>query len=179
MLVSLLATLKPPYHKTDAATFNKQEVHKTQPIAAQVEQPQIKEVAAVPEPVVETPAPAVVPAPVPEPAPVEIPKPQPVAHPKGCDKYGELVSRYNWNATVAINVMRAETGCNPSAVGDNYPINGVHAVSCGLFQIRTLRGRPSCEALQDPETNVAWAYKLYTSSGWQPWSVCKNKVSCY
>lgn len=103
-----------------------------------------------------------------------------VTHPKGCENYVALVSKYKWNAQVAINVMRAESGCNPSAVGDNYPIGGLHAPSCGMFQIRTLVGRPSCKKLQDPETNVAWAYKLYTASGWQPWTVCKNGlVSCY
>lgn len=104
---------------------------------------------------------------------------KPTQHPVGCQNYTKEIAKYNWNVAVAANVMRAESGCNPSAIGDNYAINGLHAPSCGLFQIRTLSGRPSCEQLQDPQTNVAWAYKLYTASGWQPWSVCRHTVSCY
>ena len=117
-----------------------------------------------PEPVVQAPVPV-----------VERP-PNPV----GCEHYRNLVSQYNWNINVALAVMKAESGCNPNSVGDNFPINGLYAPSCGLFQIRTLAGRPSCDQLKDPSTNVQWAFKLYSGSGWKPWSVCKNgKVSCY
>lgn len=97
--------------------------------------------------------------------------------PKGCEKYRKLISRYNWNKDVALRVMRAESGCNPGAVGDNRVIGGVYAPSCGLFQIRTLKGRPNCAALQEPKTNVRWAYKLYSQSRWRPWSVCRQ-MSC-
>ena len=107
------------------------------------------------------------------------PVPSPIVHPTGCDNYVAEIAKYAWNQTVAINVMSAESGCNPYAVGDNYPINGLHAASCGLFQIRTLSGRPDCESLKDPATNVAWAYKVYLSQGWGAWSVCRTKVSCY
>jgi hypothetical protein len=78
-----------------------------------------------------------------------------------------------------IAIMEAESHCNASAVGDNYPINGVHAVSCGLLQIRTLDSRPSCDQLKDPATNIAWGYKIYTSQGYRAWSVCAYKVACY
>lgn len=109
----------------------------------------------------------------------EAPQPQVVKHPIGCEHYRALLSQYNWNVEVALQVMRAESGCNPNAVGDNYAIRGLYAPSCGLMQIRTLQGRPSCEQLKNPTTNIEWAYKLYRASGWQPWSVCKTKVSCY
>lgn len=99
---------------------------------------------------------------------------------QGCEAYRSEISKYNWNVDVALKVMRAESGCNPGAVGDNRVIGGIYAPSCGLFQIRTLQGRPSCSALQNVATNVSWAYRLYSSSGWQPWSVCKNgMVACY
>lgn len=105
---------------------------------------------------------------------------EPKNHPKGCDNYVALVRKYDWNHRIAINIMRAESmGCNPSAVGDNYPINGIHAVSCGLFQIRTLAGRPSCKALKNPALNVKVAYRLYKSGGWRHWSVCRTVVRCY
>jgi hypothetical protein len=117
------------------------------------------------------------------PKPVE-PETQPEAK-TGCDNYVHLIQKYDWNVTTAINVMRAESGCRPTAVGDTKPIKGVLAHSCGLFQVRTLRGRPSCEELKNPETNVAWAYKLYVAKNkhgkqafWSPWSVCRGKVRC-
>lgn len=112
----------------------------------------------------------VVPAPAVPPAP---------SYPKGCENYVALVQKYDWNTTVAINVMRAESGCNPSAVGDTRPINGLLAPSCGLFQVRTLKGRPSCEELKNPAVNVEWAYRLFKGGGWRHWSVCKTRVSCY
>lgn len=104
--------------------------------------------------------------------------PAPIQHPKGCENYRQLISQYNWNVNVMLQIASAESGCNPYAVGDNYAIRGLHAPSCGLFQIRTLSGRPSCEALKDPATNVAWAYKIYMGQGYGAWSVCKTKVSC-
>ena len=71
-------------------------------------------------------------------------------------------------------IMQAESGCTTAAVGDNYPIAGVHAASCGLFQIRTLAGRPDCESLKNPETNIDWAYKIYSGQGLRAWSVFTN-----
>lgn len=73
-------------------------------------------------------------------------------------------------------VMEAESTCRSDAVGDTtltYQGSGrIEGMSCGLFQVRVLAGRPSCDALVDPATNVAWAYKVYSaSSSWKPWSV--------
>lgn len=109
------------------------------------------------------------------------PKPKPISYPQGCENYVQLIQQYFGNyAHIAVKVAQAESGCNPLAVGDDYPINGLYAPSCGLFQIRTLQGRPSCEQLKNPETNVQWAHKLFLSSGWQPWTVCNHGiVSCY
>ncbi len=125
------------------------------------------------------PAPAPVESPQPAPEPVQEVKKVVATYPKGCETYRELISQYDWNIDVALKVMQAESGCNPHAIGDNRVIGGIYAPSCGLFQIRTLQGRPSCEQLQNPTTNVEWAYKLYWASGWKPWSVCRTKVSCY
>jgi hypothetical protein len=72
-------------------------------------------------------------------------------------------------------VMEAESSCNPAAVGDTYPINGLLAYSCGLFQIRVLAGRPSCEQLKDPATNIEWAYKISGGNNWKPWSAFTNQ----
>lgn len=97
----------------------------------------------------------------------------------GCEAYRAEISKYNWNVSIAMKVMKAESGCRTTAIGDNRVIGGIYAPSCGLFQIRTLKGRPSCDQLKHPATNIAWAYKLYGASGWSPWSVCKTVVRCY
>ncbi len=107
-----------------------------------------------------------------------------VSHPVGCEQYRDLVARYDWNVNVALNVMRAESGCNPTAVGDGhltYFQNGTrYGMSCGLFQVRFLPGRPSCSEMQNPEANIAKAFKLYASGGWRHWTVCNKRiVSCY
>lgn len=94
----------------------------------------------------------------------------------GCEPIRSLVAQYNWNQSIALAIIQAESGCNPNAVGDNYPINGLYAPSCGLGQIRTLAGRPSCEQLKDPATNIAWMYKISSGgTNWRPWSVFTNK----
>lgn len=92
----------------------------------------------------------------------------------GCDAYTALINKYEWDKSVARAIMRAESNCNPNAVGDTWVIDGIYAPSCGLFQVRTLAGRPDCESLKNPEVNIAWAYRLYTAHGFQPWSVYNN-----
>lgn len=67
--------------------------------------------------------------------------------------------------------MQKESNCNPNAVGDNFVIAGLHAPSCGLLQVRTLKNRPDCETLKDPATNIDWAYKIWRSQGYKAWSV--------
>jgi len=88
--------------------------------------------------------------------------------------YESYINKYEWDKSVARAIMHAESNCNTNAVGDNRVIGGIYAPSCGLFQVRTLAGRPSCEELKNPETNVAWAYRLYSANGFQPWSVYNN-----
>jgi hypothetical protein len=75
--------------------------------------------------------------------------------------------------------MKGESGCEHTSVGDkkiSYYANGrLEGVSCGLMQIRVLAGRPSCEELQDPATNIAWAYKISgNGASFRPWSVYTN-----
>lgn len=83
----------------------------------------------------------------------------------------ELISDvFGSEKTLACAIMLAESGGNQYAVGDrNNP-----PVSVGLFQIRTLKGRPSKEALFNPQTNIEYAKKLRTSGGFGHWSVYTN-----
>lgn len=88
----------------------------------------------------------------------------------------EIANKYDWNVQIAIAICIAESGGISTQTGDNYVINGLYAPSCGLFQIRTLVGRPTCEQLKDPATNVEWAYKISKQgTDWTPWSVFNNR----
>lgn len=101
---------------------------------------------------------------------IDKPKPK-VNHPVNCEAYRHLIQKYDWNVETMMYAMRHESGCNPNAVGDNYTINGVYAPSCGLLQVRTLAGRPSCAALKDPATNIATAYQIWLGQGYRAWTV--------
>ena len=91
--------------------------------------------------------------------------------PVGCETYRHMVEKYDWNVDTMMYAMQKESGCNPQAVGDNYVIVGVYAPSCGLLQVRTLAGRPTCEELKDPATNIATAYAIWKSQGYRAWTV--------
>lgn len=98
---------------------------------------------------------------------------QPLSNPVGCEHYRAELAKYSWDVQTMMYAMQKESSCNPNAVGDNYAINGLHAVSCGLLQVRTLAGRPSCQELKDPVTNIAWSYKIWQSQGYRAWSTLK------
>lgn len=157
LVLALIIVLKPPYPKTEASAI--------QPVTRPAATVHTTEALPPVQPL--APQPVVVEQAV-------------VTHPIGCENYRQLVSKYNWNVETFLRIAAAESGCNPYQVGDNYVINGLHAPSCGLFQVRTLQGRPSCEELKDPATNIAWAYRIYQGQGLSAWSVCSNgRAHCY
>lgn len=136
----------------------------------------------------ETPKPTQTPSETPKPRTGQINKPEivvekPETAVKGdCEAYRAIVAMYFPENAVdtAIRIMNAESGCNPEAVGDKHlKITPTTGMSCGLMQVRVLPGRPDCESLKNPETNLANAAKLFHGGGWSHWSVCKNgKVNC-
>lgn len=90
----------------------------------------------------------------------------------GCEAVRQEASKYSWDVETVVRIAKAESGCNTYAVGDNYVIGGIHAPSCGVMQIRTLAGRPTCEQLKDLSVNIAWAYKVSNNgTTFNPWSV--------
>ena len=91
-----------------------------------------------------------------------------------CLKYKDIIDDYDWPVDIALNVCKEESSGNPNNVGDRHTAY----VSCGLMQVRALPGRPSCEELKDPATNIAFAYELWKNEGWRPWSVCRTVVDC-
>ncbi len=91
-----------------------------------------------------------------------------------CLAYKDILDNYEWPVDIALEVCKAESSGNPNNIGDKHTAY----VSCGLMQVRALPGRPSCEQLKNPETNIAFAYELWRKEGWRPWSVCRTVVDC-
>lgn len=82
-------------------------------------------------------------------------------------------------ADIAIAIAKAESGLNPEAVGDlhiTFEKNGkLMGMSCGLFQVRILEGRPDCETLKNPKENVEYAKRIYEARGdFTAWSAYTN-----
>src|SRR5688500_1120414 len=65
--------------------------------------------------------------------------------PTRCDADRAEFEKYAWPVHEALQVCDAESHGNPNAVGDT----DTAYVSCGLMQVRTLPGRPSCTELKD------------------------------
>lgn len=107
------------------------------------------------------------------------PTPDPPVAIGNCATYLPLLSQYSWNVSVAVEVMQAESGCNPNqdTTGDYHP---TCYGSRGLFQIGC-DSTNNYEGMFDPATNIAQAYRLYVHRGWEPWSstTCRYKVQCY
>ena len=100
--------------------------------------------------------------------------PEPVLGHAGydCEQYKPLIEQYDWDTETVIRIMKAESGCYPLALNDN-PNTGDFSI--GLMQINLYGGlaneRPSKEELLIPENNLAFAYKLYSSTrGFGHWS---------
>lgn len=84
-----------------------------------------------------------------------------------------------WDARVMYAICKAESGGNPSIIGDTnityYQDGELYGMSTGLFQIRYLPGRDAHpDKMKDPEANVRMAYSIFKSQGLQAWSVYTN-----
>lgn len=84
-----------------------------------------------------------------------------------CESYRPLVAQYDWNVSVAMAVMQAESGCRV-VTPDNSALNYDGVPDHGLFQ---LHGIP----VTDPAENIRIAYQQkYLSQGWGAWSAYKS-----
>lgn len=92
-----------------------------------------------------------------------------------CEKYLPLVEKYDWDPDVAMRVMYAESGCQPTA----YNAKDQHKTcvgSSGLMQIDCTYGK-----LFNPEENIRVAYfDKYLKGGWyRHWGPCiTGKIKC-
>jgi hypothetical protein len=97
-----------------------------------------------------------------------------------CEKYRHIIEQYDWNVDTAMEICKHESEGREWVVNDN-PATKDYSV--GLFQINLFganaKYRPSEATLKIPEENVAYAYELYKSSGFQSqWGVCRRDVKC-
>ena len=105
------------------------------------------------------------------------PPQQPAVHlSSSCEKYRSLVAQYNWDINTAMRIMNSESGCSPTGHNwtDTHRNWQTGQIICygswGLFNIGCVHGY-SRVYLENPASNVAVAYKLYTNSkGFYPWT---------
>lgn len=73
-------------------------------------------------------------------------------------------------------IMQAESGCDPTnhnlTMSENH---GVCVGSYGLLQVGCLHYRDA-EDKNDPATNIAVAYRVWQSQGYNAWTVYSKKV---
>src|SRR3990167_7649492 len=83
-----------------------------------------------------------------------------------CEQYRSEVAKYSWNVDIVLQIMYAESGCNPKAVSSTNDF--------GLMQLHNIQ-------IFDPATNIAYAYnEKYLKGGFSHWTVCNvGIVNCW
>lgn len=112
------------------------------------------------------------------PAPVVIAPPKPLATaPAGCEQYRPILSKYDWNVSVMMAIMQAESGCRAGSTGDGHltykHAGRTYGYSVSLLQVRILPGRERCDT-HDPATNIDCAHGIWKGQGYRAWSVYKS-----
>lgn len=81
-----------------------------------------------------------------------------------------LITRYfGEDSQTALAVAKAESRLNPQA--KNINTNG--SVDCGIFQINSVH-KPTKEQCENAEENIKLAHKIYSKSGFIPWTAYKS-----
>jgi hypothetical protein len=83
-----------------------------------------------------------------------------------------LICGYDWDCAAAIAVAGCESGYNRDGQLDGaWAIGG--GANYGIFQLNVIhayRWLDFWEAWHIPEKNIAWAYEIWSESGWDPWA---------
>ena len=85
-----------------------------------------------------------------------------------------MASQYAWDVSIALAVMRAESGCNPDAYN---PSNHDGSDDAGLMQINSIHvtsGLIEGQTRFDPAANIRADYAIYQGSGWGAWDAINN-----
>ena len=85
-----------------------------------------------------------------------------------------MICSYGWDCKTAVAVFKAESGLRCDAVGDGHLKFGEYGASYGIAQIRYLKGRPTPNKLVDCKFNLDYAFGMYKTQGWKPWSAYTN-----
>lgn len=88
-----------------------------------------------------------------------------VASSGNCEAYRGLVSQYAWNVDVAMAIMHAESGCNPTASSPTCD-HGLMQINC----VHSAQVGGNLALLNDPATNVRVAFAVYSGAGWRAWT---------
>ena len=138
-----------------------------------------------PQPIVITDVPTVYPvqvvalkAPI-----VEVVLKNPVTKTEDCSEYSSLIGKYEWPATIAMQICRDESHGNTEAKNWNdkhYDRKGnlICISSQGLFAVACFWPKELGYTMEDilvPEKNVEMAYKIWLRSGFKPWSTFLDK----
>lgn len=112
-----------------------------------------------------------------------LPDVEPVGQPQGvavstadgmCERYRSEIAKYDWPVETALAICACESGGNHNALNSTPP-----DYSVGLFQINLYGAlavsRPSESWLRNPSNNISYAYGMYQSSGFTPWT-CFYKI---
>jgi hypothetical protein len=80
---------------------------------------------------------------------------------------GMICATFGDQCAKALSVVRCESGFNPGVVGGAgerglFQIHPVHAPNLGAYG--------GWDAMFDPAANIAYAYALFSGSGWGPWT---------
>ena len=90
----------------------------------------------------------------------------------------KIKSVFGADSEKALKIARCESQLNHLAVGDHkiaYVKDGKeYGKSYGVFQIRSLPGRPEPTELFDRDFNIEYAYQVYQRQGWDAWMWCSN-----
>ncbi len=90
----------------------------------------------------------------------------------------KIKSVFGADSEKALKIARCESQLNHLAVGDHkiaYVKHGKeYGKSYGIFQIRSLPGRPEPAELFNAEFNIEYAYQVYQKQGWEAWRWCNH-----
>lgn len=84
-------------------------------------------------------------------------------------EYEDLLCQYPWDCARAYRIMMCESeGIASKVDSGNYGLMQVNQVHRAMVN-------GNLDALLDPETNVAVAFRLYQQRGWTPWVYCSQR----
>lgn len=112
----------------------------------------------------------------------EVPIVRPIAG--DCESFAPLLSKYDWDIKVALEIAKKESGCDPSNdnLKDSHRAKNGSIIcygSFGFFNVGCLHYEPG-EDKADLELNIKKSYDLYIKKGrhFYDWTTCSKIKDC-